>query len=102
MNQVIKQNFLYLEQLVLLISFLKILNFASRAILQCNWRQKGLKCIKLMKWWWFPPHVHCMEYEKRCFYHGRWLTLKTLGQEITTVQEATEYVAILESLRIQP
>lgn len=46
-----------------------------------------------------PPHLHCMEYEKRCFYHGRWLTLKTVGQEITTVQEAAEYVAILESLR---
>lgn len=38
--------------------------------------------------------MHCMEYEKRCFYHGRWLTLKTLGQEITTVQEAKNMLLV--------
>ena len=43
MNQVIKQNFFYLEQMVLPISSLKILNFASRAILQFNWRKKRFK-----------------------------------------------------------
>lgn len=70
--------------------FPEIVNVSSRAILEFNWgeKKKGLESTKPNTECWQFPHFHCVEYEKRYFYCGRGLTLKTLQLEINTVQES--------------